>query len=89
MTFFKWHINYHGLFDAKAILVEEQQWYYLSYIWVRDKGVHTFSKNINLKVSIIARLEFKLDYFEAVEKYFSHNDIGTPLFLFWVNSPVL
>ena len=25
-----WHINLHGLFNAKAIFVEEQQWYYLN-----------------------------------------------------------
>ena len=23
-SFFKWHVNLHGLFNAKAILVEEQ-----------------------------------------------------------------
>ena len=29
------------LFNAKAILLEEQSWYYLTHSW-KDKGVHTF-----------------------------------------------
>ena len=29
--FVQWHINFHGLFNAKAILVEEQQGYYFTY----------------------------------------------------------
>ena len=29
------------LFNAKAILLEEQLWYYLTHSW-EDKGVHTF-----------------------------------------------
>ena len=28
-----WHINLCGLFNAKVILVEEQQWYYLNHSW--------------------------------------------------------
>ena len=28
-----------GLFTGKAILVEEQQWYYLTHSW-EDKGAH-------------------------------------------------
>ena len=30
-----------GLFNPKAILVEEQQWYYLTHSW-EDKRVHAF-----------------------------------------------
>ena len=30
-----------------------------------DKGVHTFTKGISPKVTVIACLEFKLAYFEA------------------------
>ena len=37
---FWWHINLCQLFDAKSILLEEQLWHYLTYIW-EDKGVHT------------------------------------------------
>ena len=34
-----------ALFNAKSILVEEQQRYYLTHGW-EDKGIHTFSKGI-------------------------------------------
>ena len=40
------------LFNAKAILLEEQQWYYLTHSW-QNKGVHTFPKGICLKVNVI------------------------------------
>ena len=50
------------LFNAKAILVEEQQLYYLIYSW-DDKGDNTFLKGLNVKS--IVRLDFKLTYFEA------------------------
>ena len=53
-----------GLSNAKAILDEDWQWYYLTFKW-RDKGVHTFSKSIKPKVNLIARLEFELAYFES------------------------
>ena len=33
------------LFNAKAILLEEQLWNYLTHSW-KDKGVHTFPKGI-------------------------------------------
>ena len=54
-----WHINPRRLFDAKSILLEEQQRYYLTHRW-EDKGVHTFSKGICPKVIVKARLEFEL-----------------------------
>ena len=38
------------LFNAKAILLEEQEWYYLTHSWW-DKGVHTFPKGICPKVN--------------------------------------
>ena len=44
--------------NAKAIFIEDQQWYYLTHSW-RYKGVHTFPKGINSKVNIITWLEFK------------------------------
>ena len=44
------------------ILVEKQQWYYLTYNW-RYKGVHTILKSISPKVNVVARLEFELTYF--------------------------
>ena len=39
--FVYWRIKLRGLFNAKDILEEEKQWYYLTYSW-RDKGVHAF-----------------------------------------------
>ena len=49
------------LFNAKAILREEQKLYYLTHRW-EDKGVHTFPKGIWPKVNEIARLEYELAY---------------------------
>ena len=48
----------HGLFNAKAILVEEQ-WYYVTHNWGRQGG-HTFPKGIRLEGNIIVWLEFKI-----------------------------
>ena len=42
---------FNGIFNAKAILLGEQQWCYLTYNW-EDKEVHTFPKSICLKVNI-------------------------------------
>ena len=66
-----------GLFNAKAIFAEEQQWYYLTYSWWGDKGVHTFPKGIGPKVNTIARLKFEL-YFTAAVQHFSYYAMGTP-----------
>ena len=52
------------LFNAKAILLEEQYWYYLTHSW-EDKGVHTFPKGICPKVNVIARLEYELAYYDS------------------------
>ena len=41
------------LFNAKAILLEKQQWYYLTNS-EEDTGVHTFPKGIWPKVNVIA-----------------------------------
>ena len=38
-----WHINLHGLFNAKAIPVEE----------LGNKRVHAFPKDIRLNVNVI------------------------------------
>ena len=54
------------LFNAKAIILEEQQWW-------EDKRVHAFSKGICPKVNVIARLEFEL----AVQR-FNHYNTWTP-----------
>ena len=31
--FIECYINLHGLFNARVILIEEQQWYYLTHTW--------------------------------------------------------
>ena len=64
VSFVYWHINFHGLFNAKAILAEEQQEYYLIHSW-GNKGVHAFPKGISPKVIIIVWLEFKITYFKV------------------------
>ena len=55
---------------AKAILLEEQWWYYLTHSW-EDKGVHTFPKGICPKVDVIARLEYKLAYYDSAVHRFN------------------
>ena len=52
-------INLPGLFNAKKILVEGQQWYYLTH-WRGDKGVHAFPKNISPKANVRGPLNFEL-----------------------------
>ena len=59
------------LFNAKAIILEEQQWYYLTHSW-EDKRVHTFSKGICPKVNVIARLEYELAYYDSAVHGFNH-----------------
>ena len=57
------HISLCGLFNAKAILREEQLWYYITHNWENNwenNWVHIFTKGICPKVNVIARLEFEL-----------------------------
>ena len=61
------------LFNAKAILLEEQWWNYLTHSW-EDKGFHTFPKGICPKMNVIARLEFELVYYDSVVHRFNHED---------------
>ena len=63
------------LFNAKAILLEEQ--YYLTHSW-EDKGVHTFPKGICPKVNIIARLENERAYYDSAVHRFNHYTTRTP-----------
>ena len=58
------------LFNAKAILLEEHYWYYLTHSW-EDKGVHTFPKGICPKVNVIARLEYELAYYDSAVHRFN------------------
>ena len=56
LTVFILNSLFNGLFHVKAILVEEQLWYY------GDKRIHAFTKGISPKVNAIARLQFDLAY---------------------------
>ena len=68
------------LFNAKAILREEQWWYYLTHSW-EDKGVHTFPKGICPKVNVIVRLEYELAYYDsAVHRFKPLHHEDNPLF---------
>ena len=64
------------LFNAKAILLEEQ-WHYLTHSW-EDKGVHTFPKGICPNVNVIARLEYELAYYDSAVQRFNHYTTRTP-----------
>ena len=59
------------LFNAKAILLEEQQWYQLTHSW-EDKGAHNFPNGICPKVNVIARLEYELAYYDSAAQRFNH-----------------
>ena len=72
-------INLLRLFNAKTILIEEQQWYYLTDCW-RDKRFHTFTKIISLKMNIIMQLEFELAYYNLEILHISHYTPEIPLF---------
>ena len=65
------------LFNAKAILLEEQLWYYLTHSW-EDKGVHTLPKRICPKVNVIARQEYELAYYDSAVHRFNHYTTRTP-----------
>ena len=60
-----------GYLNAKAILIEEQQWYYLTHSW-EDKGIHTFPKVICPKVNIIGWPEFELTYYDSAVQHVNH-----------------
>ena len=70
-------MNLCGLFNAKAILIEEQWCCYLIHSW-EEKGVHIFPKGNCLKVNVIAQLEFELVCYDFAEHCFNDNTMGTP-----------
>ena len=51
--------------------LEGQLWYFFTYS-LEDKGVHTFPKDICPKMSVIARLEFELAYYDFAVKGFNN-----------------
>ena len=64
-------------FNAKAMLVKEEQWYYLTHSW-RDKGIPIFLKGIRPNVNVITQLEFELTYYDAAVQLVSYYTMGTP-----------
>ena len=68
--FVKWHINFRGLFNVKAIIEEEQLWYYFIYSW-EEKKVYTFPESISPKVNVILQLDFELSYLVAAVQHLS------------------
>ena len=75
--FVYYHIDLHGLFIAKDIFIEEQQWHSLTRYW-KDKEVHAFLKSISPKVIIIARLEFELSYYNVTGHGWVRVSLGAP-----------
>ena len=65
------------LFNAKAILLEELNWCYLTHSW-EDKWVHSFAKGICPKVNVITRMEFEQVYYDSVVQFVNHYTMGTP-----------
>ena len=59
------YVWFRGLFNSKAIIMKEQQWYYLTHSRGNKGGINTFPNIISLKMNIIVRFEFELTYFEA------------------------
>ena len=71
------HINLHGLFNAEAILVQEQPWYDLTHGW-GDKGVQTFPSDVSPKVNIIEWKDFESAYFVAAVQHVNHHTSELP-----------
>ena len=63
------------LFNSKTLPAEEQQWLL---IVGRIREFITFLGNISTKVSVIARLEFELAYFQDAVRHFSYHTRRTP-----------
>ena len=76
-----WHINLCGLFNAKAILEEQQ-----SYNWIhscKDNGVHIFPKGISLKVNVIVWLT----HYDVTVQYVSqlYGSVSWGLRIYWLH----
>ena len=72
-------MNLCRLFNAKAILLEEQLWLYLTYSW-EDKGCHTFPNGICPKVNVIARLEFEIaNYDSRIHRFIYYTTKTSPV----------
>ena len=65
-------------FLCYLMLLEEQQWCYLTHSW-EDKGVYIVPKSICPKVNVIVRLEFELTYYNPTVHHFNCYTTRTPL----------
>ena len=75
--------------NAKAIIIDKQQWYYLTHSWESER-IHNFHKGIRLKVDLITRLDFVHAYYNVSVHYFSHyatRTTGFSFFFFFFLSP--
>ena len=75
--FFLWHVNFPGLFNAKAVFSEEHWAYYLIHSW-GDKGIHTFSKGISPKLNVIVWLDFEHARYDIIVLNVSHYTTSNP-----------
>ena len=69
---FEWHINLRVLSNAKAILLDEEQWCNLIQNLQDPGGGYTFPKGICPKVNVIRRLEIELAYYDSAVWRFNH-----------------
>ena len=72
-------MNLFKLFNAKAILLEEQSWWYLTNTRL-NKGVNAFPQGICPKVNVRVRLEFELAYDDSAVDRYNHYTTRTPIF---------
>ena len=74
------HAGLVSLFNSKdgfGILVEEQQWCYVTHNW-KNKGFYTFLKGISPKANVIMQLELKFAYYDITIQHMSYYAIETP-----------
>ena len=74
--FVEWHINFLGLSNDKAILIDTVV-LRLNPLLEGDQKVHAFAMGICPKVNVIVRLEFELAYYDVVVRYATRTDRQT------------
>ena len=71
--FVKWHIKFHGLFNAKTSIIEKKNISGIIYPWAKGlEEVYSLPDGISPKMDVIARLEFELTYYDVSVQYVSH-----------------
>ena len=71
---------FNGISMAKAIMVEEQYWFYLIHSQ-EIRRVHTFPKDFGPQMNVVVREKFELTYYDVTVEYVSHYATATPLIL--------